>query len=72
MRVGQPVLNQSQITIFIGTVDFVADHWVANGSKMDSDLVLAPKSYAWDADPPVLPDSNGKYPVPMPGVTKVL
>jgi predicted dehydrogenase len=37
-----------------------------------SNLVLAPKSYAWDADPPVLPGPDGKYPCPIPGVTKVL
>ena len=37
-----------------------------------SDRVLAPETYAWDADPPVLPGDDGKYPVPIPGVTKVL
>ena len=37
-----------------------------------SNLVLAPKGYEWDAEPPVLPDSDGNYPVPIPGVTKVL
>jgi hypothetical protein len=35
-----------------------------------SERVLAPESYAWDADPPVLPDKDGNYPVAMPGVTK--
>jgi len=33
---------------------------------------LAPETYAWDAAPPVLPGDDGKYPVPIPGVTKVL
>ncbi len=33
---------------------------------------LMPATYAWDADPPVLPDANGYYPIPEPGVTKVL
>jgi len=31
---------------------------------------LAPDRYAFDATPPVLPDETGRYPVPMPGVTK--
>lgn len=31
---------------------------------------LSPASYAWDADPPILPDENGEYPIAMPGVTK--
>jgi predicted dehydrogenase len=38
----------------------------------NSTRVLAPERYAWDADPPVLPDENGHYPVPIPGVTEVL
>ncbi len=29
-----------------------------------------PDRYAWDADPPVMPDSHGNYPVPVPGVYK--
>jgi hypothetical protein len=33
---------------------------------------LSPKSYAWDADPPVLPGPDGNYPQPIPGVTKVV
>ena len=37
-----------------------------------SKRVLAPERYTWDADPPVLPDEDGKYPVPIPGVTEVL
>ena len=37
-----------------------------------SEKVLAPERYAWDATPPVLPGPDGRYPIPMPGVTKVL
>ena len=36
----------------------------------DSKLSLAPACYALDADPPVLPDKNGYYPVAVPGMTK--
>ena len=28
-----------------------------------------PDTFAWDAEPPVMPDSKGNYPVPMPGVS---
>jgi myo-inositol 2-dehydrogenase/D-chiro-inositol 1-dehydrogenase len=38
----------------------------------NSNRVLAPESYAWDADPPVLPGPDGQYPHPIPGTTKVL
>ena len=30
---------------------------------------LSPASYAWDADPPILPDADGRYPLAVPGVT---
>jgi len=29
-----------------------------------------PDQFAWDADPPSLPDENGQYPIPVPGVYK--
>ena len=37
---------------------------------MASDLDLMPEKFAWDADPPVLPDTEGRYEIPMPGITK--
>ena len=37
-----------------------------------SEQVLAPESYAWDADPPVLPGPDGHYPQSIPGQTDVL
>src|SRR5690606_211867 len=32
-----------------------------------SNVDLMPRRFAWDADPPVLPDAEGRYPVPIPG-----
>jgi hypothetical protein len=37
---------------------------------MNSRQVLAPKSYAWDAEPPTKPGADGRYPVAMPGITR--
>ncbi len=39
---------------------------------MASELDLMPESYGWDAEPPVLPDSDGHYQIPTPGVSVVL
>ena len=41
---------------------------------MASTLVLAPglDDYTMDSEPPVMPDAQGRYPVAMPGRTKVL
>jgi len=42
-------------------------HW---GQAMASREDLSPKRYAWDADPPILPDEQGNYPIAVPGVTR--
>ncbi len=34
-----------------------------------SQLDMSPERYAFDATPPVVQDAEGKYPIPMPGVT---
>ena len=39
---------------------------------MDSSHSLMPTKFAWDADPPVMPDAYGHYVAPAPGVTKVM
>lgn len=39
---------------------------------INSDLSLGPDTLAFDAEPPVSPDSDGRYPIPMPGKTVVL
>ena len=33
---------------------------------------LNPNEWAWDKNPPTVPNSNGEYPIPIPGETKVL
>jgi len=39
---------------------------------INSQVTMAPSRYAWDADPPAMPDENGCYPCAVPGITKVL
>jgi hypothetical protein len=43
-------------------------------AAMASDLELAPglERFTLDSPPPALPDSAGRYPVAMPGQTKVV
>ena len=40
--------------------------------EIRSGIKLAPERYAMDATPPIVPDKEGKYPVSVPGVTKVV
>jgi predicted dehydrogenase len=53
----------------MATYSGVEIHWE---DALNSDIKLVPDTFSWDADPPVLPDNEGFYPVPVPGVTKVI
>ena len=37
---------------------------------LNSNLNIMPSKFAWDANPPTLPDENGFYPIATPGLTK--
>jgi len=39
---------------------------------INSKLSIMPKDYSFTATPPTVPDKAGRYPIPTPGVTKVL
>ena len=39
---------------------------------LNSQLDLSPKRYAWDAEPPVMPNADGFYPVAVPGITRAV
>jgi hypothetical protein len=39
---------------------------------INSNISLMPETFAWDANPPVLPNPKGEYPIAVPGVTKVV
>ena len=36
---------------------------------LNSEVSLVPDTFAWDADPPVMPDAKGNYPVAKPGTS---
>lgn len=65
-------MARSTMLAILGRMATHSGQRVTWDEALASNLVLAPKRYAWDADPPVLPDKDGKYPHPIPGVTKVL
>ena len=63
-------MSRSTMLAIIGRMVTYTGQAIGWEDAMNSNEVLAPASYAWDADPPTLPDENGRYPVAMPGVTK--
>jgi predicted dehydrogenase len=77
MRGGKPIqdglsMARSTMLAILGRMATHSGQRITWDDAFQSDLVLAPNNYAWDADPPVLPGPDGKYPHPVPGVTQVL
>jgi len=60
----------STMTAIMGRMATYSGQMVEWDAALHSDLDLMPKRYAFDAPPPVLPDADGRYPVPIPGVTR--
>jgi len=77
IRSGNPIndglsMGHSTMLAILGRMATHSGQKITWDEALQSNRLLAPKSYAWDADPPVLPGPDGKYPVPIPGVTEVL
>ena len=79
IRSGDP-LNEGDLMIHsamagvMGQLSCYTGKEVTWARAMESDLVLGPKPLecTFDMPPPVTPDANGIYPVPIPGRTKLL
>ena len=63
---------KSTLTSLMGRMATYSGQEVTWDDAMNSDLDLSPATYAFDAQPPILPLENGYYPVPVPGETKVM
>jgi predicted dehydrogenase len=60
----------STMTAILGRMATYSGKEVTWEEAVSSELDLSPSGYSWDATPPVLPNGDGNYPIPMPGVTK--
>ncbi len=60
----------STMTAILGRMATYSGKPVTWDEGINSELDLMPKSLAWDAEPPVLPDNEGYYACATPGVTK--
>ncbi len=61
---------KSTMTAILGRMATYSGKVVSWDDALNSELALVPKAYAWDAEPPTLPDTEGRYPIPTPGVTQ--
>jgi hypothetical protein len=74
IRKGTPVNNgvymaRSTMLAILGRMVTTTGKVLTWDQAINSEQVLAPKTYALDADPPAMPDKDGNYPIAMPGVT---
>ncbi|MEP6664455.1 MAG: dehydrogenase, partial [Verrucomicrobiota bacterium] len=59
----------STMTAIMGRMATYSGKMVEWDEAFNSKIDLAAKVLAWDANPPTMPDSNGHYPIPVPGKT---
>ena len=57
------------MTAILGRMCTYSGQQIAWEDAFNSKIELLPKTFSWEAEPPVLPDANGFYPVAMPGRT---
>jgi hypothetical protein len=61
---------KSTMTSILGRMATYSGQMITWDHAINSNISIAPKVYAWDAEPPILPDADGFYPHAIPGVTK--
>ncbi|MDX1383941.1 MAG: dehydrogenase, partial [Thermoanaerobaculia bacterium] len=59
----------STMTAILGRMASYSGRQVSWDEALASEVRLAPERYAWDADPPTLPDAEGRYAIAIPGET---
>ena len=77
IEAGEPVndaqtMSDSTMLAILGRMATHSGQRITWEDAYRSDLVLAPKNYAWNADPPVMPGADGHYPQSIPGQTEAL
>jgi len=75
IRNGEPINNglymaRSTMLAILGRMVTYTGQAITWDKAINSSEDLSPASYSWDADPPILPDEDGNYPIAVPGVTK--
>lgn len=60
----------STMTSILGRMATYSGQVVNWDKAINSGLDIMPKTFAWDAAPPILPGADGFYPIATPGVTK--
>lgn len=75
IRSGKPINNslymaRSSLMAIMATWASYTGQVITWDDAMQSNHVLAPETFSFEADPPTRPDAQGNYPLPFPGVTR--
>ncbi len=62
----------SSLTAIMGRMATYSGKEITWEEALQSNMNLLPDHFSWDADPPVLPDKKGMYPIPIPGRSGVI
>ena len=62
---------KSTLTAIMGRMATYTGQEIKWDQIMESDQNLVPDNLNWSSTPPVVPNSEGKYPIPIPGVTEI-
>jgi predicted dehydrogenase len=62
---------QATMTGILGRMATYSGKQMEWDAAMKSDTVLIPDITSWDSKPPVMPDSDGRYPIALPGITVI-
>ena len=60
------------LTAILGRMATYSGRPVTWDDALASTVELMPRELDWKADPPTLPDADGRYPIPTPGVTRAV
>lgn len=61
---------KSTLTAIMGRMATYSGKVITWDQAMNSDLQIMPETVDWNSNPPTMPDSNGMYPIPTPGITE--
>ena len=66
------IAAKSTMTAIMGRMATYSGQVIKWDEALKSEISIMPKTFAFDAETPTKPDANGHYPIPTPGVTKVV
>ena len=61
---------RSTLTAIMGRMATYSGKVITWDQAMNSDSQIMPESLNWNSNPPTMPDSNGNYVIPTPGITE--